>query len=165
MSIIGILIGVILLIYGSGPIQGFATTLLIGIATSLFTSLYISKMVMDYYLRKGVQLKFTTSFSKGFFKDPNYDFLGKRKLFYGIIGVVLLVGIISFTTQGLNQGVDFTGGRTYTVRFDQAVNSNEIQEDLLGDVEKVVEKEFNFYIKDHRLTFHGICQKCRDKDE
>src|SRR5690554_821351 len=125
------LTGIILLIFGTGPIQGFATTLLIGIATSLFTSIFITRLLIEWYSKDGKALPFSTGLSKNLFVNNNINFLKKRKTAYVISGIMILISIGSLATLGLNQGVDFVGGRTYTVRFDKDVNSTEIQNDLI----------------------------------
>jgi len=106
------LTGLILLLIGTGPIKGFATTLLIGILTSLFTAIFV-----DGYGKNGKELAFSTPATKNLFKNVNIDFLKKRKLAYIISGVIILAGIGSLFTNKLDYGVDFVGGRTYTVRF------------------------------------------------
>ena len=125
------LTALILLVLGTGPIKGFATTLLIGIATSLFTAIFITRLLIDSYAGKGKTLRFATSFTKGLFSNVSINFLGKRKTFYIVSGVALLVSIGSLFTQGLNQGVDFVGGRSYTIRFEEPVNPTEIENDLI----------------------------------
>lgn len=125
------LTGLVLLIFGTGPIQGFATTLLIGIATSLFTSIFITRLLVESYCEKGKLLPFTTGLSKNLFVNNNIKFLENRKIAYAVSGVLILISLGSLATLGLNQGVDFVGGRTYTVRFDKDVNSNEVQSDLI----------------------------------
>ncbi len=121
------LTGIILLFFGSGPVKGFATTLLIGIATSLFAAIFITRLFIDWYIGKGNKLDFATNFTKNWFKDVHFDFLGKRKIFYAISGAIIAVGIYSLMTVGLNKGVDFTGGRTYTVHFKDAINPEEVR--------------------------------------
>lgn len=125
------LIGIILLMFGTGPIQGFATTLLIGIATSLFTAIFITRLFIDKFTDNGKTLAFSTFISKNLFRNVNFDFIKKRKMAYILSGVLILISIISLFTNGLNQGVDFVGGRTYTVRFDKPVVASEIQKDLV----------------------------------
>ncbi|MCB0464748.1 MAG: protein translocase subunit SecDF [Aequorivita sp.] len=125
------LTGLILLVFGTGPIQGFATTLLIGIATSLFTAIFITRLFIDSYTKNGKSLPCSTPFTKNLFKNVNIQFLRKRKIAYVISGIMILISVISLFTLGLNQGVDFVGGRTYTVRFAKDVNSQEIQNDLI----------------------------------
>lgn len=126
------LTGLILLVFGTGPIQGFATTLLIGILTSLFTAIFITRLFIDRYTKNGKPLDFSTSFTKNLFKNVNIDFLGKRKIAYIISGIMIAISLISLFTNKLDQGIDFVGGRTYTVRFDKDVNATEIQNDLIA---------------------------------
>lgn len=125
------LTGLILLVFGTGPIQGFATTLLIGIATSLFTAIFITRLFIDSYTKNGKSLPCSTSLTKNLFKNLNIQFLRKRKIAYVISGILILISLGSLLTAGLNQGVDFVGGRTYTVRFAKDVNSQEVQENLI----------------------------------
>ncbi|MEH6765541.1 MAG: protein translocase subunit SecDF [Aequorivita antarctica] len=125
------LTGLILLVFGTGPIQGFATTLLIGIATSLFTAIFITRLFIDSYTKNGKPLPCSTSVTKDLFKNVSIQFLRKRKIAYVISGILILISVTSLFTIGLNQGVDFVGGRTYTVRFEKDVNSQEIQSNLI----------------------------------
>ncbi|WP_378185361.1 protein translocase subunit SecDF [Aquimarina sp. W85] len=124
------LTGLILLFFGTGPIKGFATTLLIGILTSLFTAIFITRLFIDGYGKNGKELAFSTGITKNLFKNINVDFLAKRKIAYIISGVVIVVGLGSLFTQGLDQGVDFVGGRSYTVRFAKDVAPTEIEKEL-----------------------------------
>lgn len=126
------LTGLILLVFGTGPIQGFATTLLIGILTSLFTAIFITRLFIDRYTKNGKPLPCSTAMTKNLFRNVNIDFLRKRKIAYVISGILILVSVGSLFTVGLNQGVDFVGGRTYTVRFDKDVNATEIQNDMIA---------------------------------
>lgn len=125
------LTGFILLIFGTGPIQGFATTLLIGIATSLFTAIFITRLFIDSYTRNGKPLPCSTSVTKNLLINTKITFLGKRKFAYVLSGILVAISLGSLFTVGLNQGVDFVGGRSYTVRFDKDVNATEIQNDLI----------------------------------
>lgn len=125
------LTAIILFVFGSGPIKGFATTLLIGIITSLFTAIFITRLLIDGYIaKKGASLDLSTAITKNLFKQPNINFLGKRNIAYVISGAFVLVALGSLFTQGLQQGVDFIGGRSYTVRFEQAVNPSELSSEL-----------------------------------
>ena len=126
-----VLTGAVLLIFGTGPIQGFATTLLIGIATSLFTSIFITRILLDWSINKGNKLTFVTGFSKNFFTNFHFDFLGIKKFTYIFSSVVVIVSIISLSTNGLNQGVDFVGGRTFQVRFEKPVSAEEVKQELV----------------------------------
>ena len=125
------LTGLILLVFGTGPIQGFATTLLIGIATALFTSIFVTRLFIDSYAKNGKPLPCSTAFSKNLFTNVNIEFLKKRKVAYIFSAILILISLTSLFTKGLNQGVDFVGGRTYTVRFAKDVNSAEIQDNLI----------------------------------
>ncbi|OIQ17319.1 MAG: protein translocase subunit SecDF [Flavobacterium sp. MedPE-SWcel] len=122
------LTGLVLLIFGSGPVKGFATTLLIGIVTSLFTAIFITRMLLN--MGKGASLTFDTSVSKNWFKNFNFDFLGKRKIAYAISAILIAGSLVSLFTNGLNQGIDFVGGRTFQVRFDKEAPIEDIKTDL-----------------------------------
>ena len=125
------LTALILFVFGSGPIKGFATTLLIGIATSLFTAIFITRMLVDARISKSKTLDFSTKPTKNLFRDLSITFLQKRKVAYMFSLSLLTIGIFSLFTNGLNQGVDFVGGRSYTVRFDNNVNPSDIQNNLI----------------------------------
>lgn len=125
------LTAIILFIFGSGPIKGFATTLLIGILTSLFTAIFITRLLVDWYVEgKGRSLDFSTGLTKNLFKNINIDFLSKRKIAYIFSAILVGVSVFSLATNGLQQGVDFVGGRSYQVRFEQSVNPSEIAAEL-----------------------------------
>ncbi|MEM9000444.1 MAG: protein translocase subunit SecDF [Bacteroidota bacterium] len=125
------LTAIILFVFGSGPIKGFATTLLIGIVTSLFTAIFITRLLVDWYIsKKGRSLDFSTTMTKNLFTNMNINFLGKRKIAYVISLILVGVGAFSLFTNGLQQGVDFVGGRSYQIRFEQAVNPSEIASEL-----------------------------------
>ncbi|MBC8756090.1 protein translocase subunit SecDF [Kordia sp. YSTF-M3] len=129
------LTALILFLFGTGPIKGFATTLLIGIATSLFTAIFITRLLIDWYIAKGKNLDFSTGVTKNLFRNNKVSFLAKRKIAYVISGIIILIGIGSITFgNGINQGVDFVGGRSYQVRFANDVSSQ--------DVKSALEKEF-----------------------
>jgi len=121
--------GLILLVFGTGPIKGFATTLMIGIVTSLFCSLLISRLIFDWMLNKGWDIKFSNPWSSHTFKNANYAFVKNRFKFYIFSGSFILLGLISMVTRGFNYGVDFEGGRTYVVRFDdKSVNTQDVHD-------------------------------------
>jgi len=136
------LTGFILLILGTGPIKGFATTLLIGIATSLFTAIFITRLFIDGYGKNGKSLDFSTGATKNLFRNVKVDWLGKRKIAYVISGILIIISVGSLLVQGLNQGVDFLGGRTYTVRFDQDVNPTDVEQDLIAEFGSAEAKTF-----------------------
>jgi len=122
--------GIILYIFGSGPIQGFATTLIIGIATSLFSAILISRLIFEWMLKKEMPIKFGNPWSDHTFKNANFQFVKKRKIFYAISGIFITLGIISILVRGFSLGVDFKGGRTYVVSFEKEVNSEEVRDAL-----------------------------------
>ncbi|CAL2083387.1 protein translocase subunit SecDF [Tenacibaculum sp. 190524A05c] len=129
-NITTLLTGIILYVFGTGPIKGFALTLMIGIATSLFTAIFITRLLVDSAVAKGTDLTFNTNISKNWFKNINIEFLRKRKLAYVISGGIILAGLVSIFTVGLKQGVDFKGGRSYVVRFNQPMKANEVASSL-----------------------------------
>ncbi|MFD0836846.1 protein translocase subunit SecDF [Mariniflexile aquimaris] len=126
------LTALILFIFGTGPIKGFATTLLIGIFTSLFTAIFITRLLVDWYLNRGGKLDFTTALTKNLFRNINIKFLQKRKVAYIVSGAFIIVSLGSLFTNSLDQGVDFVGGRTYQVRFPQDVSASEMTSTLIG---------------------------------
>ncbi len=133
------LLGLVLIMFGSGTIQGFAVTLCIGIVTSLFTSIFITRLVIDWMLNHKKKLNFSFSFTENFMRDAKVDFMGKRKIFYiiGICAIVLcFIGIFG---RHLSMGIDFTGGRTYVVRFDQDVNVVDVRSSLAAQFEEAPE--------------------------
>ncbi len=127
------LTALILFVFGTGPIKGFATTLIIGILTSLFTAIFITRLLIDWYHNRGGKLDFSTGMTKGLFKNVNINFLKKRKIAYIISGVLIVASLGSLFTTGLDEGIDFVGGRTYQVRFDQDVSTEEVG-GVLNDV-------------------------------
>lgn len=131
-NVTSIIVGIILMVFGTGPIKGFAITLIIGIAVSFLTAVFITRMVYEYQLEKGrwQNLSFSTFFSKLFSDKYNFDFMKNSKKVNLAIGIFVVVSIISFFTLKLNAGIDFTGGRNYIVRFDQPVRVGEVQDAL-----------------------------------
>jgi SecD/SecF fusion protein len=126
-----ILTGGVLFIFGSGPIKGFATTLLIGIITSLFTSIFIARIFIDKRISKNLNLSFVTNFSKNFFTNFHFDFLKIKKWTYAFSALVTIVSIYSLATNGLDQGVDFVGGRTFQIRFEKPVEVEGVKAELV----------------------------------
>src|SRR5690606_24742877 len=124
------LVGVILFFTGSGPIQGFATTLMIGIITSLFTAIFITRLIFEYMLSKEMKITVSFPWSNHTMKNANYKFIEKRKLFYGISLIAVVICFAAILTKGFSYGVDFQGGRTYTVKFDQPVAAEAVRENL-----------------------------------
>tara|TARA_B100000787_G_scaffold170137_1_gene164283 strand:+ start:29974 stop:32967 length:2994 start_codon:yes stop_codon:yes gene_type:complete len=165
-NITSLLTGIILYVFGTGPIKGFALTLIIGILTSLFTAVFITRLLIDGATEKGKSLTFNTSLSKGWFQNINIEFLRKRKIAYIISGAIIVGGILSIATIGLKQGVDFKGGRSYVVRFDQTVNAT----DVAGSLKEVFGSapEVKTYGSDSQLkitTVYKIEEEGNDVDE
>ncbi|MDR0536722.1 MAG: protein translocase subunit SecDF [Tannerellaceae bacterium] len=127
-NLTSIITGIVLFYFGTGPIRGFATTLIIGLIASFLTAVFLTRIVYEALLTKDKikQLTFTTSLSKNFLADPKINFLGNRKIGYIIPIIVMALGTLSLLTIGLNSGIDFTGGRNYTVKFEQNVNTEQI---------------------------------------
>ena len=125
-----LLTGIVLILFGSGPVQGFAVTLCVGILTSLFTSILITRLCIEWMLNHKKNMTFSFSFSENFLRNVNYDFIAKRKVFYILAGALILVGIASLAIRGLNYGIDFQGGRTYVIRFDQPLSTVDVRASL-----------------------------------
>ena len=125
-----LLTAIVLKVFGSGPIESFATTLIIGIFTSVFAAVVISRLIIQNWIGKGKELSFTTSFTKGAFKKINIDFVGNRKLYYIISGICIIVGISSLVTRGLKPSVEFSGGRTFSVSFEKPADIELIRGNL-----------------------------------
>ncbi|MEL0074191.1 MAG: protein translocase subunit SecD, partial [Flavobacteriaceae bacterium] len=136
------LTALILFIFGTGPIKGFATTLLIGIGTSLFTAIFITRILVDSRNDRGKSVSFATKATHGFLSQINLSFLQRRKIAYSVSSVLILISLASLTFQGLNQGVDFVGGRSYTIRFENAVNPTEISSVLTNEFGSAEVKTF-----------------------
>ena len=124
---------IVLYIFGSGPIQGFATTLIIGILSSLFTAILVSRVIIEARLKKGKDFSVGTPLTINAFTNTHFDFLKTRKVFYIVSGALMLISIISFCTLGLQRGVDFTGGRSYVVRFDKDVITKDVREAVINE--------------------------------
>lgn len=122
-----LLTGIILYVFGTGPIKGFATTLVIGILTSLFSAIFITRLIFYWRLSKKETVSFDNKITRGAFKNTAVDFIGKRKRYYVLSALIVLLGIGSLATKGLNYGVDFKGGRTFVVRFDDTADNNAIR--------------------------------------
>ena len=121
----------VLFVFGTGPIKGFATTLLIGIMTSLFTAIFITRMLVENHISKSNKLDFSTLLTKNWLSNINISFLIKRRVSYVVSGTFIVIGLSSLFLNGLNQGVDFVGGRSYIVRFEQPVSQEKIQTNLI----------------------------------
>ena len=131
-NLTSVITGVILLFFGTGPIKGFATTLIIGIVVSFFTAVYLTRLVfiIGAKAKPFQRLTFATAISRKMFTNTKINFLGKRKMSFTVVGIVALVIIGSFFIRGLNQGIDFSGGRNYVVQFDHPVKTDVLRNQL-----------------------------------
>jgi len=125
-----LLTGIVLYVFGTGPVQGFATTLIIGLLSSLFTAIFISRLIFTSMLDRNKKINFSNKYTANTLSNTHFDFIGIRKKAYILSSVIIIAGLISLFTRGLNFGVDFTGGRTYVVRFDKNVNTEKIRKNL-----------------------------------
>ncbi|NDW10008.1 protein translocase subunit SecDF [Dysgonomonas sp. 520] len=137
-NLTSIITAAILIYFGSGPIRGFATTLLIGIIASFFTAVYLTRVVYDYFLSRGKfgNLTFVTAISKNFLTNTKIQFLKLHKQAFILSGVILALGVVSLFTLKLNQGIDFTGGRNYIVQFEQNVKTSDVEKALTAEFEE-----------------------------
>ncbi|MEE4287409.1 MAG: protein translocase subunit SecDF [Mariniphaga sp.] len=125
-----LLTGIVLYVFGSGPIKGFATTLIIGIATSLFSAIFITRLIFEWKMKRSKNILFSSKMTEGWLRHTSIKFLEKRKIAYIISGALILLSIGSLAVRGLNYGIDFKGGRTYVVRLDQDVEVADVQQAL-----------------------------------
>ncbi len=125
-----IITGIVLFVFGNGPVQGFATTLIIGILTSFFCAIFVTRMLLEWIEEKWGKVSFSRSWSENWLANVSFDFIAKRKMSYFISGGLILLSLLSLAFHGLNTGVDFTGGRTYVVRFDSNVSPEAVREAL-----------------------------------
>ena len=125
-----IITGIVLFFFGTGPVKGFATTLVAGIITSLFCSIFITRVLLESRATRKGSISFSNKLTENFLQNVKFSFINKRKVSYIVSGVLVVMSIISFCTLGLNKGIDFTGGRTYVVKFDQVANEEQLRENL-----------------------------------
>jgi len=136
-----IITGIVLFIFGTGPVQGFATTLVIGIITSVFTAVFITRLLIEWYVGKFGKMAFSRKWSENFLSNTKIDFLSKRKVAYITVAVILALSCVSFVVRGLNLGAEFTGGRAYVVRFDKAVEAEEVRQNLAAEFAKLADAD------------------------
>jgi SecD/SecF fusion protein len=144
--------GFVLLIFGSGLIYGFAVTLVIGILCSLFTSVLFTRLIFEHYTKKGKIIKFSFPWSKNLFRNIRIDFIGRRKAFYLVSGLVILAGFVSIAIKGLNYGIDFKGGRTYIVQFDKELGAQDIRQALTEPFESAPEVKTYGFDNKYQIT-------------
>ena len=131
-NLTSIITGIILFYFGTGPIRGFATTLIIGILCSFFTAVFLTRIVYEHFMNKDkwLNLTFTTNISKNLMKNPAYNFMGSAKKSFTVFGAIIAICVVSFFVRGLAQSIDFTGGRNFVVQFEQQVEPETVR-DLL----------------------------------
>ncbi len=132
-----LLTGIVLYIFGTGPVQGFATTLIIGILSSLFTAIFISRLIFTWMLERNMKVNFSNAKTANVLANTKFDFIAMRKKAYILSIVLIIISLGSLFTRGLNFGVDFTGGRTFVVRFDQNVNTEDARKALTAAFDNV----------------------------
>ena len=132
-----IITGVVLFVFGTGPIQGFATTLIIGILTSVFCAIFITRLLIEWIVAKWGTISFSYKWSENFLNNTHIDFISKRKVAYVISIALMVLSFASFAVRGLNLGAEFTGGRAYVVRFDKAVSAEEVRQNLTEAFAKI----------------------------
>ena len=125
-----IITGIVLFIFGNGPVQGFATTLIIGIITSFFSAVFITRLLIEWIVARWGHISFSRKWSENFLNNTHFDFIRVRKVGYTIAVVLIALSCISFVARGLNLGAEFTGGRAYVIRFDKAVSAEEVRQNL-----------------------------------
>ncbi|MEG1546716.1 MAG: protein translocase subunit SecD, partial [Bacteroides sp.] len=128
-NLTSIITGVILFNFGTGPIRGFATTLIIGILCSFFTAVFMTRLVYEYFMNKDklLNLTFTSQFSKKMMVNTHFNFMKHNKVYFGILGAIIAVCLVSFATRGLSQSIDFTGGRNFVVQFENPVEPEQVE--------------------------------------
>jgi SecD/SecF fusion protein len=131
-NITTLIAGFVLYTFGTGPVQGFAITLIIGILSSMFTAVLLTRVITEWRIDKDTIVKYSRSFSEKAFQGISYDWVGKRKRFYLFSGIIIAAGLVSMFTKGFTLGVDFKGGWTYVVQFDQSHSSTDIREKLIA---------------------------------
>ncbi len=163
-----LLTGIVLFIFGSGPVQGFATTLIIGIITSVLTSIFITRIIIDDRLSKGKSISFENNYTKNFLKGTKVDFIGKKKYSYIISGALIVLSLLSIGIKGFTYGVDFSGGRTYVVKFDQDQTAEDVRaaaENVFNDGNSSVEvKQFGDASQMKITTTYKVEQESTDVD-
>ncbi|MDE7347786.1 MAG: protein translocase subunit SecD [Muribaculaceae bacterium] len=137
-NLTSIITGVILLIFGSGPIKGFATTLIIGLVCSFFTAVFLTRIAFDLITANGrcANMTFDTGISRNLFTNTKINFLGKTKAAMLVWGLLIVISVVSLIVRGMNQGIDFSGGRNYVVQFEKNVVPSDIQERLLAQLQE-----------------------------
>ena len=173
-NLTSIITGIILFYFGTGPIRGFATTLIIGIFCSFFTAVFLTRVVYEHFMEKGkwLNLTFVTGWSKNLMKNTAYNFMGARKVSFMIFGGLLVAMIVSFAVRGLSQSIDFTGGRNFVVQFEKEVEpetvrallktkitEDNVQAIALGTDKKTIRITTNYRITDDGTNVDAEIEK------
>lgn len=169
-----LLVAVILKYFGTGEIESFATTLIVGIFTSVFSAIFISRLIITFWMERNKGVAFDTKFSKGLFQNFNFNWIGARKYFYIFSISVTVIGMVSLFTRGLKESVEFTGGRTFSVKFDKKADIEKIRAELsktfienneISSIElKTVSNEFNVEITtNYKLKEDGATEEVKGK--
>ena len=159
------LTGLVLFFFGSGPVQGFATTLIIGIITSVLTSIFITRLIFDDRVAKGKNISFDNKLTRNFLQNTHVDFIGKKKIAYIVSGALIVISLVSIFTKGFTYGVDFTGGRTYVVRFDQPVSAEDVRAAAIEEFDGAVEvKQFGGESQMKITTQYLVADESTDAD-
>ncbi|MGN7889624.1 protein translocase subunit SecDF [Dyadobacter sp. 22481] len=135
-----LLTGIILYTFGTGLVLGFATTLVLGLLTSLFSAIFITRLLLEQKLKNGKTFAFTNTLTKGWFQDNHFDFVSQRRRFYIISAIIIAIGVGSFIFKGFGLGIDFKGGRSYVVRFENNVDADALRanmDEVLGSTTEV----------------------------
>jgi len=159
------LTGLVLFFFGSGPVQGFATTLIIGILTSVLTSIFITRLIFDDRVAKGKNISFDSKLTRNFLQNTHVDFIGKKKIAYIVSGALIVISLVSIFTKGFTYGVDFTGGRTYVVRFDQPVSAEDVRAAAIEEFDGAIEvKQFGGESQMKITTQYLVADESTDAD-
>ena len=160
------LTGVILYIFGSGSVKGFAAVLVIGIITSVFTSIFITRLIFEGWLKRGKNITFDTPANRNFLQNTKVDFIGKKKISYLVSGILCLICLVSFFTKGFSLGVDFSGGRTYVVRFDTPVTAESVRAATIDEFGEAAEvKQFGGASQMRITTKYKVDDQSQETDK
>lgn len=132
-NLTGLITAIILFYFGMGPVKGFATVLILGIISSLFTAVLVSRLVFERMLKKNRNIRFGNKYTLNVLGNANFNFIGKRKVAYIVSGIVIAIGLASFVTRGFQLGVDFKGGRSYVIAFKEPVKTEDVRKTLTAE--------------------------------
>ena len=136
-----IITGIVLFVFGNGPVQGFATTLIIGIITSFLSAVFITRLLIEWVVERWGSISFSRKWSENFLNNTHIDFIGARRIGYIVTVALVALSCLSFVARGLNLGAEFTGGRAYVVRFDKAVSAEDVRRNLDAEFSKIADAD------------------------